>query len=73
MAILRVPLFHGLDEFGRAPGPSQSALVGGVRTGAAFFEERFAHLGLHALGAERKSEFAPVAIGQHGMVQPEGW
>ena len=68
----RVPLFHGLDEFGGAPGPAQSALVGGVGTVAALFEERFAHLGLHALGAQGKGEFAPVAIGQHGMVQLEG-
>ena len=68
----RVPLFHGLDEFGGARGPAQSALVGGVGTVPALFEERFGPLGLHALGAEGKGEFAPVAMGQHGMVQLEG-
>ena len=35
-------------------------------------EERFGHLGLDALGAEGNGEFAPVAMGQHGMVEPEG-
>ena len=37
----RVTLFHGLDEFGGAPGPAQGVLVGGVGTVAALFEERF--------------------------------
>ena len=56
-----VSLFHGLEEFGGAPDPSQSVLVGGV-----------GHLGLHALGTEGKGKFVPVAIGQHGMVQFKG-
>ena len=47
----RAPLFHGLDEFGGAPGPAQVALVGGVGAAMTSLEERFWHLGLDALGA----------------------
>ena len=67
----RVPLFHGLDEFGGAPGPAQGALVGGVGAAMTSLEERFWHLGLDVLGAEGKGEFARVTMGQHGMVESE--
>ena len=64
-----VPLFHGLDEFGGAPGPAQGALVGGVGAAMTSLEERFWYLGLDALGAEGKGDDGAA---RDGRVRREG-
>ena len=64
-----VPLFHGFDQLGGAPGPAQRAISVGMRTIMVATQHGFGLLFLDTGAAERKGEFVPTAHGQDGVKQ----
>ena len=69
-AVDSVPLGHGLDQLGRAPGPAQHSISIRMMAVIGAFQHGFGLFFPDTAAAEWKGEFLTTTDGQHGMKRP---